>query len=107
MSSTGKKSSTQPPFDFFARHRDDLFDQYDRQRSTEPVYWEPALGTWVLSRYEDVSAVLNDETAETIELSKSIAEFGRKTNRKYDALIKLMRSLRLGRRRPFLRRLPG
>jgi len=40
----------------------DRHDVYARCRADAPIFFSDALGTWVLSRYADVRAVLEDET---------------------------------------------
>jgi cytochrome P450 len=38
----------------------DPYSVYRRLRETEPVYWDPASSSWVLTRYADVVAALHD-----------------------------------------------
>src|SRR3954454_5845659 len=38
----------------------DPFPAYARLRSEDPVHWSEAWGTWVLTRYDDVLAMLRD-----------------------------------------------
>ena len=91
MSSTASPSNTK--FDLFDHDLADPYPYYDHLRSTAPVFWEPALRLWVLTRYEDVRAVLYDETADPIDIASSIAVLGRKTKRDFGALIKLVEAI--------------
>src|SRR5262245_61147443 len=38
----------------------DPYPVYHRLRATDPVYWDPASSSWVLTRYADVVAALHD-----------------------------------------------
>jgi cytochrome P450 len=38
----------------------DPYPVYARLRETDPVYWDPASSSWVLTRYADVVAALHD-----------------------------------------------
>ena len=76
-------------FDSFAADLiENPYPHYDRVRSVEPIYWEPVHGLWVLTRYDYVSQVLNNEMFEVGSLSERIAHFGRRTQRDYTPLIK-------------------
>ncbi|WP_327112485.1 cytochrome P450 [Nocardia sp. NBC_01730] len=54
-------SSVSSTYDLFS---DAFFAEPDpvfhRMRAEDPVHWEPTLEAWVLTRYQDVRAVLND-----------------------------------------------
>jgi cytochrome P450 len=45
-------------------------DQYRRLRHADPVHWSPMLEGWVLTRYDDVAAVLRDPTV-SVELDNA------------------------------------
>ncbi len=47
---------------FFSAHREEPYPTYSRLRSIAPVYWAERSKTWVVSRYDDVLAVLKDTT---------------------------------------------
>jgi cytochrome P450 len=93
MASTSENSATAPAFDIFADYKGDPYSHYDRLRSTQPVYWEPALRIWVLSRYQDVRALLHDDTVENSDVSQPIAEIARKANRDYAPLVKFLENI--------------
>jgi pimeloyl-[acyl-carrier protein] synthase len=38
----------------------DPYAVYRRLRATDPVYWDPASASWILTRYADVAAALHD-----------------------------------------------
>ena len=38
----------------------DPYPVYRWLRERDPVHWEPSLGAWILTRYDDVVAVLRD-----------------------------------------------
>ena len=39
---------------------DDPYPMYRTLRDEAPVFWDEALGHWILTRYDDVVAVLRD-----------------------------------------------
>ena len=45
---------------FFSEHREDPYPTYAELRREAPVYWAERSKTWVVSRYDDVMAVLKD-----------------------------------------------
>lgn len=47
----------------------------ERARREAPVHWDPGLGTWVLSRWEEVAAVLRDPSF-SVDRGGSIAGLG-------------------------------
>ncbi len=58
-------TSTPPPvaFDPFEPGFDAWpYDQYARLREQDPVHWSELLCGWIVSRYDDVSAILRDRT---------------------------------------------
>lgn len=80
-----------PLFNSFAAELiDDPYPHYERLRAAEPVYWEPVLQTWVLSRYDDVRGVLEDPTFEAVPLTDMIAEFARRMNKDYGPFLKIL-----------------
>jgi len=66
------------------------YAQYQRLRSEDPVHWSSAINAWVLTRFDDVRAVLNDETFEAVETSKILAEVARKSGRDYGPIIRVL-----------------
>ena len=81
------------------KHYFDPFDEglisspyptYDRLRSEEPVHWCAPMRCWVLTRIEDIQAVLNDTNFMAFELSKIYAELARRAGRNYDATISVL-----------------
>lgn len=88
MTSTVQHPVLEPLYDPFAALPVEGFGwNYDRLRSEAPVHWDPVLQLWVLSRSDDVRAVLRDESFQPISLSESIALIGRKAGRDYSSLI--------------------
>jgi cytochrome P450 len=54
----------------------DPYPTYHRLRTEDPVHWNP-LGFWVLTRYEDVVAVLRDQRfAKEAMIAAVAARFG-------------------------------
>ncbi|GLW10174.1 hypothetical protein Misp01_53030 [Microtetraspora sp. NBRC 13810] len=47
-------------YDPLGSHLLDPYPLYDRARDEEPVFWSPAVGAWVVTRYEDLLKVLRD-----------------------------------------------
>jgi len=45
---------------FIPPHRDNPFPFYDRSRREAPVAWSSVLQTWVVSRHDDILAILDD-----------------------------------------------
>lgn len=43
-----------------AEHIEDPYSGYRRLREADPVHFSASLGTWILTRYEDVKSALND-----------------------------------------------
>jgi len=50
-------------FDPLGAHLQDPYALYARAREEEPVFWSPRLKAWVVTRYQDVVAVLRDHEA--------------------------------------------
>lgn len=57
-------------FDPLGEHLQDPYPFYARARAEEPVFWSPRMKAWVVTRYEDISAVLRDN--ETFSNANSI-----------------------------------
>lgn len=53
---------------------DNPYPLYDRWRSEQPIWWADDVQGWVLSRYDDVRAVLKDPTGFSSELSSTRSE---------------------------------
>jgi cytochrome P450 len=80
----------------------DLFDPFDEElgvapysqylclRSEDPVHWSPPLQSWVLTRMEDIQAVLNDGTFVALEAAKSTAQLARRAGRNYDPILRFL-----------------
>jgi cytochrome P450 len=49
---------------------------YRRLRSEDPVYWDPFLKAWVVTRYADVVTVLRDFSAERTPTPEYLSEMG-------------------------------
>lgn len=82
-----------------AKHFFDPFDEglisspyhtYDRLLSEEPVHWCAPMRCWVLTRIEDIQAVLNDSNFMAAEPSKTIVELARRAGRNYDPTISVL-----------------
>lgn len=69
------------------------YARYDRLRSAAPVHWSPPLRAWVLSRMEDVQAVLNDRDFVAVEPSKIVAAFASRTGRNYDGIVRVLEAI--------------
>jgi cytochrome P450 len=46
------------------------YDQYRRLRAEDPVHWSELLNAWVITRYDDVNAILRDPTV-SVEIDKA------------------------------------
>jgi pimeloyl-[acyl-carrier protein] synthase len=66
------------------------YPTYHRLRSEDPVHWNPTLRCWVLTRMEDVAAVLHDGNFVVSSPAPWLAELAARANRNYDALINLL-----------------
>jgi cytochrome P450 len=65
-------------FDPFAPEAlDDPYPQYARLRAEDPVHWSEKLRSWVLTRYEDVCAVLRDDVRFSADRSRAARARGR------------------------------
>lgn len=64
------------------------YPHYDRLRAAEPVYWEPILGLWVVTRQDDVRNVLEDDTFDVVELGAIIAEVGQRSGKDLRFLVR-------------------
>lgn len=63
---------------------------YRRLREADPVHWSPPLKAWVLTRLDDVRAVLEDPDFEALETSSVLREIGRRAGRRFDATIRFL-----------------
>ncbi|BCB91372.1 cytochrome P450 [Phytohabitans suffuscus] len=50
-------------YDPLGAHLDDPYPFYTRARRTEPVFFSPRLDAWVVTRFDDVDAILKDPEA--------------------------------------------
>lgn len=66
------------------------YSQYHRLRSEDPVHWSPPIRTWVLTRMEDIRAVLNDSNFVALESSKILADLARRAGRNYDPMVRVL-----------------
>jgi cytochrome P450 len=66
------------------------YSAYNSLRSADPVHWSPPLRSWVLTRMEDIKAVLNDDNFVAVEISKSVTELARRTGRNFDPLMRIL-----------------
>jgi cytochrome P450 len=83
------KEFTALPFDPFARGLvADPYPHYERLRAAEPVYWDPLLRAWVLTRMAEVSEVLDDEGFLAYDIGEPIAEMGRLAGKDFSHLIR-------------------
>jgi cytochrome P450 len=85
---TVKSADWRSIFDPFARELiSSPYPQYERLRSTEPIHWSPPLRSWVLTRMEDIRAVLDDTRFVAVETSKVLSDLASRSGRDYDAII--------------------
>ena len=66
------------------------YSQYHRLRSTDPVHWSPPIRAWVLTRMEDIRAVLNDSNFVALAPSKILADLARRAGRNYDPMVRVL-----------------
>jgi cytochrome P450 len=83
----------------------DLFDPFDseliaaphqryhRLRSADPVHWSPPIRCWVLSRMDDIQAVLDDNNFTGLDCSGNLSELARRANRNFDASIRVLNAM--------------
>src|SRR6185369_12875069 len=65
-SRAGESPPAAPPYDLFSQaFLADPFPTFRRMRDEHPVYWHPLLNAWVLTRYDDIQAVLRDRRFST------------------------------------------
>lgn len=76
LGNTSKPGAVKPvEFDFFRpEFHTDPYPLYHRLRSEDPVHRSFMGGTWVLTRYADVKAVLRDRRVGTLETPKQIKD---------------------------------
>jgi len=68
------------------------YPTYQRLRSEDPVHWDPTLRCWVLTRMEDVAAVLRDSNFVVTNLVEPLTELAARANRDYGPLINLLKA---------------
>ena len=61
------------PFD--PRLRTDPYEVFREMRESDPVHWSEAMQSWLLTRYDDVLAVLRDHTRFSSERSRATNPF--------------------------------
>src|SRR5687767_14197924 len=61
------------PFD--PRLRTDPYAVYRAQREESPVHWREAMQIWVLTRYDDIFAVLRDQARFSSDRTKATNPF--------------------------------
>jgi cytochrome P450 len=83
--------NSKPLFDpFDERLIKSPYADYQRLRSEDPVYWCAPLRCWVLTRMQDVQAVLNDPNSVAVESSKILGELARRAGRDYEPTIRVL-----------------
>jgi hypothetical protein len=68
-----------------------------RLRAPEPVYWDPLLRAWVLTRTEDASEVINDESFLVLDIGKPIVDMGHTADEDFSHLVSAVGALSLFR----------
>ena len=63
---------------------------YSELRAADPVYWSPSLRAWILTRFDDIRSVLEDESFEAVNPAVILAEVARKSGRDYTASIRFL-----------------
>ena len=77
------------PFDPYAPgFNEDPYPHYTRLRTVDPVYWDPLLRAWILTRMAEVTEVLNDETFHVFDIGKPIGEMARLTGKDLGHLVR-------------------
>ena len=70
-SSTGPLTAASESFDpFDPVYQDDPYSSLASLREKEPVFFSPALGSWVVTRYDSVKKVLRDPRSEERRVGK-------------------------------------
>lgn len=69
------------------------FETYRRLRAEDPVHWSAPFRAWVLTRRDDVQAILNDKDFENIDYSQIVSELAAKGGRNYDPLISFLKAV--------------
>lgn len=91
MTSTNAKGAWKDLFDPFDEELVVApYSQYHRLRSEDPVHWSPPIRAWVLTRMEDIRAVLNDSNFVALEPSKILADLARRAGRNYDPMVRVL-----------------
>ena len=77
------------PFDAYASgFNEDPYPHYARLLAADPVYWDPLLRAWMLTRMTEVTEVLNDETFHVFNIGKPIAEMARLAGKDFRHLVR-------------------
>ena len=76
------------PFD--ARLAASPYAAYDRVRAAAPIYWYQPLRCWVMTRKEDVQAVLSDVNFVALESSKIVSDLARRAGRNYEPIVRAL-----------------
>lgn len=66
------------------------FGRYDQLRAQDPVHWSPPLRCWVLTRMEDVRAVLEDASFEVAEVAQAFDELTKRAGRDYRPIARVL-----------------
>jgi cytochrome P450 family 144 len=91
MPSTNAEEAWKDLFDPFDRELVVApYSQYHRLRSEDPVHWSPPIRAWVLTRMEDIRAVLNDSNFVALAPSKILADLARRAGRNYDPMVRVL-----------------
>ena len=62
-------------FDLLSRaNQQNPFSAYRHLRAEHPVYWEPRLRAWVLTRFDDVDCVINQPAVYSVDRFRNVGE---------------------------------
>ena len=82
------------PFDPYASgFNEDPYPHYARLLAADPVYWDPLLRAWMLTRMTEVTEVLNDETFHVFDIGKPIAEMARLAGKDFRHLVRTVNAM--------------
>lgn len=82
------------PFDPYASgFNTDPYSHYTRLRAADPVYWDPMLRAWMLTRMTEVKEVINDETFHVFDMGKPIGEMARLAGKDFRHLVRTLDSM--------------
>ena len=93
MTDTAARSVLFDPFDETLISAPNQF--YHRLRSEDSVHWNPTLQCWILTRMEDVVAVLHDKNFVVTNPAQSLTELAARANRDYGPLINVLNAMPL------------